>query len=225
MAKPYVSIIIPTLNEAKNLKWLLPGIKKVMKNYAYEIIIVDKNSTDGTQEVAKRFGARLISGDLQKGAALIRGFDSARGKVLISMDADLSHRPKELLLLITGIETGYDMCAGSRFITGGGSEDITFIRRIGNKFFVTLGNLLYGAKYTDICYGYNAFTRRSIRKLHLEESGFGIETDMHTKAAKYGLKIIEIPSYEKKRKYGFGKLKTVRDGFLILRIMLKNRFS
>lgn len=225
MTRPYVSIIIPTLNEARNLRWLLPNIKKVMKNYSYEIIIVDKNSTDETQKVAKKFGAKIISADLEKGAALMKGFEAAKGKVLISMDADLSHRPRELLLLITGIETGYDMCAGSRFITGGGSEDITLIRRIGNKIFVALGNLLYGAKYTDICYGYNAFTRASIKKLHLEESGFGIETDMHTKAAKYKLKVIEIPSYEKKRKYGVGKLKTISDGFLILRIMLKNRFT
>ncbi len=224
MSRPYVSIIIPTLNEAKNLKWLLPGVKKVMKNYSYEIIIVDKNSTDGTQEFAKKYGAKLVSENLKKGAALMRGFDLAKGKILISMDADLSHRPKELLLLIAGIEAGYDMCAGSRFIIGGGSEDITFIRRIGNKFFVTLGNLLYGSRYTDMCYGYNAFTRESIKRLHLEESGFGIETDMHTKAAKYGLRILEIPSYEKKRKYGFGKLKTIRDGFIILRIMLKNLF-
>ncbi len=221
-AKPYVSIIIPTLNEASNIRWLIPAIRKEMRDYAYEIIVVDKDSKDGTARLARSLGCVVISGNLKKGEALLRGFAESRGEVLIAMDADQSHRPKELRLLITGIETGYDMCAGSRFITGGGSEDITPLRRFGNKMFVALGNLLYGSHYTDIAYGYNAFTRRTIKRLKLSESGFGIETDMHTKAAKYHLRVIEIPSYEKKRKSGSSNLRSFGDGLLILRIMLKN---
>ena len=221
-AKPYVSIVIPTLNEVSNIKWLIPAIRKVMRGYAYEIIIVDKYSKDGTAKTARSLGCKVVSGNLKKGEALLRGFAESNGKILIAMDADQSHRPKELRLLIAGIETGYDMCAGSRFITGGGSEDITPLRRFGNKMFVVLGNLLYGSHYTDIAYGYNAFTRRTIQRLRLTEPGFGIETDMHTKAAKYHLKVIEIPSFEKRRKSGVGKLRSLNDGLLILRIMLKN---
>lgn len=220
--RPYVSIVIPTLNEAPNIRWLIPAIKKVMLGYRYEIIVVDKHSEDGTAKIARTLGCRIISGNLKKGEALLRGFAESRGKILIAMDADQSHRPKELRLLIAGIEVGYDMCTGSRFITGGGSEDITLFRKFGNKMFVVLGNLLYGSHYTDMCYGYNAFTKRSIRRLRLSEPGFGIETDMHTKAAKYHLRVIEIPSYEKKRKSGAGKLRSFSDGALILRIMLKN---
>jgi len=222
LAKPYVSIVIPTLNEAKNIKWIIPAIRKVMRGYHYEIIVVDGRSEDGTARVARSLGCRVISGDLKKGEALLKGFAESNGRVLIAMDADQSHRPKELRLLIAGIEAGYDMCAGSRFITGGGSEDITPFRMFGNKMFVALVNLLYGSHYTDIAYGYNAFTRRTIRRLRLTEPGFGIETDMHTKAAKYRLKVIEIPSFEKKRKSGTGKLRSFSDGLLILRIMLKN---
>lgn len=221
-AKPYVSIVIPTLDEAPNIKWLIPSIKKEMRGHSYEIIVVDKYSKDGTARVARSLGCRVISGNLKKGEALLKGFAESHGKILIAMDADQSHRPKELRLLIAGIETGYDMCAGSRFITGGGSEDITLFRRFGNKMFVALGNLLYGSHYTDIAYGYNAFTRSTIKRLRLTETGFGIETDMHTKAAKYHLKVIEIPSFEKRRKSGVGKLRSFSDGALILRIMLKN---
>ncbi len=166
-SKPYISVVIPTLNEAHNIKWLIPDIKKSLNGYKYEIIVVDKNSTDHTAEIAGWCGARIISADLKKGEALKRGFAEAKGRILIAMDAYLSHRPKELRLLVTGIETGYDMCAGSRFITGGGSADMPLIRRFGNKTFVWLCNLLYGSHYTDMAYGYNAFTRQSIKRLHL----------------------------------------------------------
>src|SRR5271169_5428885 len=96
--KPYISIVIPTLNEQNNMHKLLNGIRSVLKDYKYD--------------------------DKGKGSALIKGLSAARGRIIISMDADLSHRPNELKLLIAGIEAGYDVCMGSRFLTGGGSDDM-----------------------------------------------------------------------------------------------------
>ncbi len=218
----YISIVIPTLDEAGNIKRVISGIKDVMKGYSYEIIVVDSNSADGTASIAKRMGVKVISTGAGKGAALIRGFKEARGKILIAMDADLSHRPEELKLLIAGIETGYDMCSGSRYITGGGSEDITLVRRFGNKVFVLLVNLLYSSHFTDLAYGYKAFTKDAIRRLRLSETGYGIETEMHVRAARVGLKVIEVPSFEKKRVWGSGKLTSLRDGRAILRVIFRN---
>jgi len=225
MPKPSVSIIIPTLNEAENLSRLLPEIKRVLSEYKYEIIVVDKHSPDGTADIARKNGVKVLYDDKGKGSALVKGLKAAKGDIIISMDADLSHRPKELKLLILGIETGYDVCMGSRFLTGGGSDDMPMLRRIGNKFFVMLVNAFYHAHYSDLCYGYRSFSKGAARKLKLNSNGFGIETEISIKAVKAGLKVIEIPSFEKKRDNGEGKLNSFRDGYIILKTIFKNIFN
>ncbi|MDE1856625.1 MAG: glycosyltransferase family 2 protein [Candidatus Micrarchaeota archaeon] len=221
MPRPYISVVIPTRDEEKNVRRVITGIRQILKGYRSEIIIVD-SSHDRTPQIAKSMGATVIREELGKGAALITGFTKARGDIVISMDADLSNKPKELLLLISGIEAGYDICMGSRFMAGGGSEDMTFTRRIGNKFFVWLVNALYRSHYTDMCYGYRSFASGVFQKLSLVEQGFGIETEISIKSQKAGLKVLEVPSYEKRRVGGVGKLRTFQDGWNILRTILKN---
>jgi len=221
-AKPYVSIVIPTLNEVGNIRPLVRGIRSVMKGYKYEIIVVDGRSSDGTDRVARSVGARVVYDTRGKGGALMKGFKESRGRILIAMDADLSNRPEELKLLIAGIETGYDMCAGSRFITGGGSDDITPIRRFGGKALVFMINVLYGTHFTDMSYGYKAFTKDAIRRLRLTELREGIEPEMHARAARVGLKVIEVPSFEKRRAWGDAKMRTIKMGTATVRTILKN---
>ena len=229
MVEPYLSIIIPTLNEERNIGRLLTQVKRVVKKYSYEIIIVDGGaggpSGDETVSIAKRYRARILYDNRGKGSALIRGFNAAKGAIIISMDADLSHRPEELKLLISGIESGYDICVGSRFMSGGGSADMPPFRIFGNKLFVTMVNLLYGSRYTDMCYGYRSFTRSALKKIKLREMGFGIETEININARKARLKILEVPSFEKKREEGEGKLRSFRDGFVILNTIMKNLLS
>lgn len=226
MGKPYISIVIPTLNEEANIGKLLDGVRREMRGYSYELIVVDGGasgpSVDRTVRIARSYGARILYDHRGKGSALIRGFKSARGHIIISMDADLSNRPKELKLLISGIEAGYDICVGSRFLSGGGSADMPLVRVMGNKFFVALVNIIYGSDYTDMCYGYRSFTRRALRKLDLAEAGFGIETEINVKARKKRLRVLEVPSFEKKRASGEAKLRTVSDGWLILKTILRN---
>jgi glycosyltransferase involved in cell wall biosynthesis len=220
-----ISVVIPTFREEKNIAKVLRGVKKQLHDYNYEIIVVDDvRSKDRTAEIARRMGARVIYDNVGKGAALMKGLRAAKGDVLIAMDADLSHEPKELKLLIDAIDIGYDVCTGSRFIIGGGSEDIPFIRVIGNKFFVFLVNLLFGSNYTDMCYGYRSFRKGVPQRLGLREKGFGIETEINIKAIKKGLKVIEVPSSEKRRAAGEGKLRTFRDGWVILSTIIKNIF-
>lgn len=224
--KPYISIIIPTLNEEMNIGKMIDGVKRVIKGYSNEMIVVDGGpngpSTDRTVEIAKAHGARVIFDNVGKGSALVKGFGAARGSIIISMDADLSHRPKELRLLIAGIETGYDICVGSRFMEGGGSSDMPLFRIFGNTIFVSLVNLFYGSHYTDMCYGYRSFSRSALKKLRLHEKGFGIETEINIIAQKSGLRVLEVPSFEKKRSMGEGKLRSFQDGFVILMTIFKN---
>jgi glycosyltransferase involved in cell wall biosynthesis len=220
-----ISVVIPTFREEKNIAKVLRGVKKQLHDHNYEIIVVDDvRSKDRTAEIARRMGARVIYDNVGKGAALMKGLRAAKGDVLIAMDADLSHEPKELKLLIDAIDIGYDVCTGSRFIIGGGSEDIPFIRVIGNKFFVFLVNLLFGSNYTDMCYGYRSFRKGVPQRLGLQEKGFGIETEINIKAIKKGLKVVEVPSSEKRRAAGEGKLRTFRDGWVILSTIIKNIF-
>ncbi len=201
---------------------LMKGIKEVMRQYRYEVIIVDGHSKDNTVALARRHGARVIYDSRGKGSALIKGMAAARGAITISMDADLSNRPNELRLLIAGIEAGYDVCMGSRFLTGGGSDDMSLHRRLGNKAFVALVNLIYGSNYTDMCYGYRSFARGISKRMNLREKGFGIETEISIKARKMSMKVLEIPSYEKLRAYGEGKLRSFSDGSIILRTIMRN---
>lgn len=220
--KPEISIVIPTLEEESNIADVISGVRKAMNGYNYEIIIVDGHSSDRTALIAKELGARVLYENVGKGSALRLGFKQARGNKIIAMDADLSHRPNELRLLLFGLQEGYDICMGSRFMAGGGSDDMPAFRKFGNKIFVMLVNWLYNANYTDLCYGYRSLTKEATRKLGLTSEGFGIEAEISVKARKKGLKTIEIPSFEKKREGGEGKLLAFRDGYVILKAILGN---
>lgn len=226
MEKELISIIIPTLNEEENIGEVIKEVKKELSKYGYryEIIVVDGYSKDKTVEIAKSLGAKILYDSVGKGSALRKGMAHAKGDILVSMDADLSHKPEELRLLIAGIEIGYDICMGSRFIAGGGTEDMPLLRKLGNKAFVILVNLLFRSSYSDLCYGYRSFKKGVFQKLNLTEDKFGIETEISIKAAKLHLKVLEVPSLEKKRAAGAGKLKTFRDGYAILKTIFKNLF-
>jgi len=215
-----VSVVIPTKNEEKNISTVL----KELPSYINEIIVVDGHSTDNTVKIAKRYGAKIIYENVGKGFALRKGMEAARGDIVIMMDADCSHRCAELGLLVEAIKSGFDVAMGSRFIQGGGTEDMPLLRKAGNKLFIVLVNLIWGTNYSDLCYGYRAFRKSCIKKLQLKSDGFGIETEIAIKAAKKHLRTIEIPSYEKVRCHGEGKLQTFADGFKILKTIINEIF-
>ena len=223
MKKSKVSIIIPTLNEERNLPIVLRDLKKL--DFIDEIIIVDGYSKDKTVKIAKKFGCKIIYDNKGKGSALKVGMNAAKGNIVVNMDADCSMTANEILLLKAGIEAGYDVCMGSRFIQGGGTEDMPFLRKFGNKFFVFLVNLFWGMNYSDLCYGYRAFRKNIIKKLDLKRDGFGIETEMSIKAAKKGLRVLEVPSFEKARAFGKGNLRTFSDGWNILKTIIEELFE
>jgi len=222
--RPTVTAVIPTLNEAENL----PHVLGKLPSGVNELIVVDGHSTDETVRVTRelRPDARVVLQDKEgKGNALACGFAAARGDIIVTVDADGSTDPEEIPTFIAPLIDGADFVKGSRYMQGGGSADITRIRSAGNRALGTSVNLLFGTRYTDLCYGFSAFWRRCLPQLQVTCDGFEVETVINVRAAKAGLKIVEVPSYERDRIHGLSNLNAWRDGRRALRAILRERVS
>ena len=221
---PKITLIIPALNEEKNLPHLLPKIPPIVD----EVLLVDGLSTDRTKEVARelRPDIRILSQEGKgKGNALKCGVKNATGDIVVMLDADVSMDPEEIPLFIEPLLNGYHFVKGSRFLPNGGTTDMDSCRMFGNNIFKFLVNRLFGSKYTDLCYGYIAFWRDAFNSMEITSDGFEIETEMNIKALKTGLNVTEVPSYEKPRLNGNSYLRSFRDGWRILRTIFKLRFG
>jgi glycosyltransferase involved in cell wall biosynthesis len=212
-------VVIPTLNEEKSIAEVIRELNHL--GY-HSILIVDGNSRDRTVEIAKEFGVNvMIQNGRGKGAALRQAFNHyyLDSDVIVMIDADGSMNAKEIPVLIKALDSGADLVKGSRFLQYGYSEDMNLIRRIGNRFFLSLVNLFWSANYTDLCYGFGVFRRDAVRKLYpyLKSKNFEIETEIFIKAKKLGLRVVEVPSIEFRRKHGKSNLNAILDGFRILR--------
>jgi glycosyltransferase involved in cell wall biosynthesis len=220
-----VTVVVPALNEERNIGHT---IAQLYQNGFRDVLVVDGSSRDRTVEVAKDLGATVLFQEGRgKGDALRSAFSfEGLGDRVVIMDADGSMDPKEIHSLLDALDDGADVVKASRFLDDGSSEDISPLRRVGNGIFVFLVNRLFGADYTDLCYGFAAFTKQALLKLGpvLESTGFEIETEVFIKARKMGLKIVEAPSAELDRRFGRTNLKTTRDGVKILTTILREAF-
>lgn len=218
---PTVCVVVPTFNEAANLPHVLPRIRP-----EYEVVVVDGHSIDGTAEIAAglRPSARVIGQPGRgKGDALVAGFATVRSEIVVMLDADGSARVEEIPRFLEALLAGADFAKGSRFIGDGGSADITRLRRLGNRALTALVNLLFGTRYTDLCYGYNAFWARCLPELAVDAEGFEVETQLNIRAFKAGLLVTEVPSFEGTRIHGVSNLHAFRDGLRVLRTILRER--
>lgn len=228
---PTVSVVIPAKNEAHNLPQVLAELPR---GSGYEVILVDGCSSDDTVRVAQRLRSDIITiGQTRtgKGNALACGFAVATGNFIVMLDADGSADPSEIPRFVDALKSGADFAKGSRFLPGGGSSDISRIRRWGNYWLNKQVNRLYGTRYTDLCYGYNAFRRDCLAVIDLEAvemegtdgstmlwgDGFEVETLITVRIAKAGLRVVEVPSFERSRRYGVSNLNAFSDGVRVLR--------
>jgi hypothetical protein len=217
--KTLVSVVVPAMNEEKNIGVVLKELPKGL----HEVILVDGNSKDDTIEAARAAypGIRvLVQNGRGKGDALRTGFAAVTGNLVVMLDADGSADPAEIPRFVEALEAGADFAKGSRFLDGGGSTDITFTRRLGNACLSGTANLLHGTRFTDLCYGYNAFWARCLPFISLDVPGFEVETLINLRIASAGMKITEVPSYEADRISGDSNLNTFRDGFRVLGTIL-----
>jgi glycosyltransferase involved in cell wall biosynthesis len=222
-ARPRVSVVVPTLNEERNVAWVLERLPEVVD----EVILVDGRSTDRTIEVAR--GACpdirvVLETQPGKGAALRAGFAAASGEYIVMIDADGSMDPGEIERFVEALQSGYDFVKGSRFAEGGGTVDMSPVRRLGNGALRTAVNVLYRTNFTDLCYGFIGFRRERLGALRLDSQGFEIETEMIARAVIASLRISEVPSFEAERRYGESNLSAWRDGRRALATLLRERF-
>ena len=174
MADVQVSVVIPTLNKSASL----PGVLCRLPDWITETIIVDGLSTDDTVDVVRyhRPDAKIVMQTVPgKGAALRAGLEAATGDIVVMLDADGSTNPDEILRFVEALTHGADFAKGSRFLPGGGSDDMPRLRRVGNAALVRLTNVLFGTRYTDITYGYNAVWRDKSGALAVEIDGWAME--------------------------------------------------
>jgi glycosyltransferase involved in cell wall biosynthesis len=217
---PRISVVIPARNEAENLRHVLPRIPSIVN----EVILVDGHSTDDTIAVARQLLAdiRIIKQTGKgKGDALRAGFDACTGDIIVTLDADGSADPKEIPYFVAALLVGNDFAKGSRFIKGGGSHDITFLRRLGNLYLNKLVNMLFFAGFSDLCYGFNVFWKYCLDHINVDCDGFEIETLINLRMHKANFRIVEVASFEYSRIHGESNLRAISDGWRVLKTILR----
>ncbi|MDQ6726060.1 MAG: glycosyltransferase family 2 protein [Actinomycetota bacterium] len=218
-----MSVVIPVLNEARNLPWVLGRMPADL----HEVILVDGRSVDGTVDIARSILPDIVvvtEARRGKGRALRAGFAAATGDVIVMLDGDGSMDPVEISRFVALLRH-HDFVKGSRCLVEGDSDDFTWVRRLGNRSLLALVNSLFGQPFTDLCYGYCAFRRAHLERLDLTADGFEIETQLVVHAIKAGLRIVEVPSVELVRMEGISNLRVARDGRRVLRTILRERLS
>ncbi len=230
-AAPTISIVVPAKNEAANLREVLPQLPAV-----HEVILVDGNSVDGSVEAAREVLPDILvvrQTRKGKGNALAAGFLAASGDIIVMFDADGSADPAEIPAFVDALIAGADFAKGSRFSGGGGSEDITGLRTAGNHGLNLVANTAFRTRFSDLCYGYNAFWRDLVPVLDLPSldlpapesgmlwgDGFEIETVINCRMAAAKVATTEVGSVELSRIHGESNLRTFADGFRVLRTIL-----
>jgi glycosyltransferase involved in cell wall biosynthesis len=220
--QPTVSVVIPTLNEAGNLPYVLNTIP----SWVDEVVIVDGRSADDTLRIAQDLepGIRIIKETTPgKGAAMRAGFAAATSDFIVALDADGSMDGAEIGKFRDALAAGADYVKGSRFAQGGGSADITAFRRFGDMGICFLIRMMFGAHYTDATYGYVGVRADSVDKLGIDSNGFEVETLIGIRAHRAGLRTTEVPCFEAKRIHGKSNLHAARDGMRILNLIVRER--
>lgn len=241
---PTLSVVIPVYNERRTIEELLWRVQEV--GIDKELIVVDDGSTDGTAALLRELDDAIRRGvpavtlpttsrrlpvanlticlqpvNRGKGAALRRGFDLARGRIVIVQDADLEYDPREYPAMIDPIERGLaDVVYGSRFL-GGPHRVLLYWHSVANTVLTHISNVFTDLNLTDVWSGYKAFRREVIQSLDLREDRFGFEPEVTARVARLGCRVYEVPISYAGRTYAEGKKIGWKDAVSGLRCVLR----
>ncbi len=219
-----ISIVVPAYNEeAVIARFLDACIKDIQLGQPYEIVVVNDGSVDATQEIVRGFQAknpsiRLVDHVVNRGLgkALETGFAAAQGDIVVTMDSDLTHPPAMIKDLVDGMK-GVDFCIASRYVKGGGMEQVpawrVFISRAANLFF----DLILWTNIQDLSAGFKAYRAEHIKKVTIQASGFECQMEIMLYFIKHHLKHREIPLILKNRQFGTSKFRFVKMGLKYVR--------
>jgi len=220
-----ISVVIPAYNEEENIEGILLRTDKALEalNLPYEVIVVDDGSTDKTRFLAEKHKVTVISnGNNQgKGYALKRGLQKVRGGLVITMDADGSHRPEDIKRLVKQLMNGADVVMGSRFLSKLEKDSTKKLHIFGNKLFNLLIRILTKQYITDSQTGFRAFKKKVLEGIEITCNGYAVETELTVKTLKNGCIVREEPITFEKRKKGSSHLNPLSDGFKIFKTIVK----
>lgn len=223
-----ISVVIPAYNEGKTVGNIVSQTISVMNSLEmpYEILVVDDGSTDETRQIATRYKATVLSNGRNhgKGYTLRKGFQHAHGDIIVTVDADGAHKPKEIPDLIEPLFNGVDIATGSRFL-GHRKDSTSRLNRLGNILFNIVIMILTGRLITDSQTGFRAIKKHALQSIELQSHGYEIETELTVKGLKNGFVVREVPICCEKRQNGKSKIRILFDGFRILGTIIKANFS
>ncbi|HEX6616149.1 MAG TPA: glycosyltransferase family 2 protein [Gemmatimonadales bacterium] len=218
---PLVSVVMPCLNEEAAIGACIEKIRRTLDaaGIAGEIVVCDNGSTDDSVAIAERMGARVVhQPERGYGNAYLKGFDSARGRYLVMGDADDTYDFTMIPEFLRALD-GHDFVTGSRYLDGGDAHISPLHRWFGNPALTRILNLLFGTRYTDVYCGFRAFSREAYDAIRPVSPGMEFNLELAINAGLAGLRVKELPIVLAPRK-GESKLRTFRDGWRSLRMML-----
>jgi len=225
MSVPVVSVIIPAFNEDRTIGDLIRKVQTAAgsSSVPYEIVVVDDGSSDKTGIVARSHNVRIVCNGKNrgKGAALRKGFECALGDIIVTIDADGSHDPRDIVKLIRPILNGADVVLGSRFLDIQGRTTTTRLNFLGNSIINFLIWLITGKRISDSQTGFRAYRKKVLKEIGVSADGFQVETELTLKVLMNGNDVREVPIAIKRRAVGTSRLNPLNDGLRILMVILR----